>query len=39
MGLQTATWLLDGQVLHKESLGSEQVIAPGQLSQDFGIRF
>ncbi|SDB81413.1 hypothetical protein GA0111570_103276 [Raineyella antarctica] len=32
MGLQTATWLLDGQILHKDSLGSEQVIAPGQLN-------
>jgi quercetin 2,3-dioxygenase len=32
MGLQTVTWLLDGQVLHKDSLGSEQVIAPGQLN-------
>lgn len=31
-GLQTATWLLDGQILHKDSLGSEQVIAPGQLN-------
>jgi hypothetical protein len=32
MGLQTVTWLLDGQALHKDSLGSEQVIAPGQLN-------
>ncbi len=32
MGLQTVTWLLDGQVLHKDSLGSEQVITPGQLN-------
>lgn len=32
IGLQTVTWLTDGQVLHKDSLGSEQVIAPGQLN-------
>ena len=32
MGLQTVTWLLDGQALHKDTLGSEQVIAPGQLN-------
>ncbi|MBI1351967.1 MAG: pirin family protein [Actinomycetales bacterium] len=32
MGLQTVTWLLDGQVLHKDTLGSEQVITPGQLN-------
>jgi quercetin 2,3-dioxygenase len=31
-GLATVTYLLDGQVLHKDSLGSEQVIAPGQLN-------
>ncbi len=32
MGLQTVTWLLDGQALHKDSLGSEQVLAAGQLN-------
>lgn len=32
IGLQTVTWLLDGQALHRDSLGSEQVIAPGQLN-------
>jgi redox-sensitive bicupin YhaK (pirin superfamily) len=32
IGIQTATWLLDGQVLHRDSLGSEQVIAAGQLN-------
>ena len=32
IGLQTVTWLVDGQVLHRDSLGSEQVIAPGQLN-------
>lgn len=32
IGLQTVTWLLAGEVLHKDSLGSEQVIRPGQLN-------
>lgn len=32
MGLQTVTWLTDGEVLHRDSLGSEQVIKPGQLN-------
>jgi redox-sensitive bicupin YhaK (pirin superfamily) len=32
MGLQTVTWLLEGEVLHRDSLGSEQVIRPGQLN-------
>lgn len=32
MGLATVTYLLDGQVLHRDSLGSEQVIRPGQLN-------
>jgi redox-sensitive bicupin YhaK (pirin superfamily) len=32
IGLQTVTWLLEGQALHRDSLGSEQVIAPGQLN-------
>jgi redox-sensitive bicupin YhaK (pirin superfamily) len=26
------TWLLEGEVLHRDSLGSEQVIRPGQLN-------
>jgi redox-sensitive bicupin YhaK (pirin superfamily) len=30
--LQTVTWLIDGQLLHRDSLGSEQVIAAGQLN-------
>jgi redox-sensitive bicupin YhaK (pirin superfamily) len=30
--LHTVTYLLDGQVLHRDSLGSEQVIRPGQLN-------
>jgi quercetin 2,3-dioxygenase len=32
IGLQTVTWLIDGQALHRDSLGSEQVIKPGQLN-------
>ena len=32
IGLQTVTWLTDGQVLHRDSLGSEQVIRPGELN-------
>jgi redox-sensitive bicupin YhaK (pirin superfamily) len=32
MGLQTVTWLFDGAVLHRDSLGSEQFIRPGQLN-------
>ncbi|MDD2547756.1 MAG: pirin family protein [Burkholderiaceae bacterium] len=30
-GLQTFTWMLEGQILHRDSLGSEQVIRPGQV--------
>ena len=32
LGLQTVTWLLDGELVHHDSLGSEQVIRPGQLN-------
>jgi hypothetical protein len=32
IGLQTVTWLLDGNVLHRDSLGTEQMIRPGQLN-------
>ena len=32
MGLQTVTWLLAGEMLHFDSLGSEQLIRPGQLN-------
>jgi redox-sensitive bicupin YhaK (pirin superfamily) len=28
-GLQTVTWLVAGEVLHRDSLGSEQVSGPG----------
>lgn len=31
-GLQTVTWLFAGEALHRDSLGTEQVIAPGQLN-------
>lgn len=32
IGLQTVTWLLDGEILHRDSLGSVQPIRPGQLN-------
>jgi redox-sensitive bicupin YhaK (pirin superfamily) len=32
MGLQTVTWLWAGELLHRDSLGSEQPIRPGQLN-------
>ncbi len=32
IGLQTVTWLLEGEALHRDSLGTEQVIAPGELN-------
>jgi len=32
IGLQTVTWLFEGEVLHRDSLGSEQPIRPGQLN-------
>ncbi|HEX9066257.1 MAG TPA: pirin family protein [Streptosporangiaceae bacterium] len=32
IGLQTVTWLRAGNVLHRDSLGSEQMIRPGQLN-------
>lgn len=31
-GLSTVTWLLDGEAVHRDSLGTEQVIRPGQLN-------
>jgi redox-sensitive bicupin YhaK (pirin superfamily) len=31
-GLQTVTWLLSGEVLHRDSLGTAQIIRPGQLN-------
>ena len=32
IGLQTVTWLFEGEAVHRDSLGSEQLIAPGQLN-------
>jgi redox-sensitive bicupin YhaK (pirin superfamily) len=32
IGLHTVTWVLEGEVLHHDSLGSEQLIKPGQLN-------
>ena len=32
IGLQTVTWLLDGELRHVDSVGSDQVIVPGQLN-------
>jgi len=32
IGLQTVTWLVAGELLHHDSLGSEQQIRPGQLN-------
>lgn len=32
MGLQTVSWLLTGELLHLDSLGTEQTIKPGQLN-------
>ena len=32
LGLQTVTWLFDGGILHRDSLGSEQLIRPGQMN-------
>ncbi len=32
IGLQTVTWLMAGEVLHRDSLGNEQMIRPGQLN-------
>jgi redox-sensitive bicupin YhaK (pirin superfamily) len=31
IGLQTVSWLLDGTVHHRDSLGSDQLIHPGEL--------
>ncbi|MDQ1674628.1 MAG: quercetin 2,3-dioxygenase [Frankiaceae bacterium] len=32
IGLQTVTWLLEGSLLHRDSLGYEQRVSPGQLN-------
>ena len=31
-GLQTVSWLLEGEIVHRDSLGSLQRVAPGELS-------
>ena len=31
-GLQTVTWLVDGEIEHRDSLGSVQAVRPGQLN-------
>ena len=31
-GLATVTWVVEGEVLHRDSLGSEQLVRPGQLN-------
>ena len=32
IGLQTVTWLIEGEALHHDSLGNERLIKPGQLN-------
>jgi hypothetical protein len=32
VGLHTVTWVLDGEVVHHDNLGHEQLIKPGQLN-------
>lgn len=32
IGLQTFTWILEGEILHRDSLGSKQLIKPGQVN-------
>ena len=32
IGLQTVSWLLDGEVFHRDSLGFEKLIVPGELN-------
>ncbi|MBC6904601.1 pirin family protein [Saccharophagus sp. K07] len=32
IGLQTFTWMMEGEILHRDSLGSDQVIRPGQVN-------
>ncbi|PKM22706.1 MAG: hypothetical protein CVV10_02965 [Gammaproteobacteria bacterium HGW-Gammaproteobacteria-14] len=31
-GLQTFTWMVDGEIFHRDSLGYEQLIRPGQVN-------
>ena len=32
IGLQTASWLFSGEIEHRDSLGSSQIIHPGELN-------
>ncbi len=32
IGLQTVTWLIEGEVFHRDTLGYQQLIRPGQLN-------
>src|SRR5438034_1261824 len=32
IGLQTFTWMIEGAVMHRDSLGNEQLITPGQVN-------
>lgn len=32
MGLQTFTWPIEGEILHRDSLGYEQIIRPGEIN-------
>lgn len=32
IGLQTFTWMIDGEVVHRDSLGNAQTIRPGQVN-------
>jgi len=32
IGLQTFTWMIEGEVVHRDSLGNEQTIKPGQVN-------
>lgn len=32
IGLQTFTWMIEGEIVHRDSLGNEQVIRPGEVN-------
>lgn len=32
IGLQTFTWMIEGEVTHRDSLGHEQIVRPGQIN-------
>ncbi len=31
-GLQTFTWMIEGEIMHRDSLGYEQIVRPGQVN-------